>query len=115
MLGEVKVTFTSLLDQTKINLDAFNASGFEFKVLPNQEYLELLKDQGLPLIRDLNISAANLTEIGFNFVKFQLNFSSVAEMSKGGVGFEDLLFVDFPIAELLHFEPQTVTNPFTGE
>ena len=48
IFGEVKVIFTSLLDIQKINLDLFNRTGFEFQVLPNQEYTEMLKDQGIP-------------------------------------------------------------------
>ena len=113
IFGEVKVTFTSLLDKPKINLDLFNRTGFDFLVLPNQEYTEMLKDQGIPLLRDLKISFVNVTEIGLGYMKFKLQFSLVPEISKGGARLEDLLFVTFPEPDLLFFLPETVTDTIT--
>lgn len=75
-----------------MNLPLLNVTSFyHFEMRPNLLYQERLQESSKNTKRNLKISNFTLTDIGFNYLSFQLNFEKPTDISNGGIGFEDLL------------------------
>ena len=110
LTGEVKIVFTSTLEEDRLNFEAIKTTGFDFRVIQNQEYAQQLKDSGKE-VRDLSIASAELKTIGFNYMQFQVNFTKVEQVSSGGMNLEDQLFVAIDLPDLFFFKNVDVKVP----
>jgi hypothetical protein len=54
--------------------------------------------------RTLNIKQHDITDYGFNFIKFKVKFSNITEVSLGGIDYPDDLFFIINQPQLFRFK-----------
>lgn len=113
-LGEVKIVFNKPINWKKTNINILNVTGNFFRVAASQNYQDFLKAMEEVDERNLNISNYWITDYGFNYIKFLLNFTNVNNISQGGIEHEDDLFYLILSPQLLKFETQQEYNAMTN-
>lgn len=88
-----------------LNPKLLNAA-LRFKIEPNKEYEELLKENGR--VREASISKWRVTEITDDSLKVQLFFKDLEAISEGGVAYQDSLAVWIAELETLKFQKKTI-------